>query len=95
MKRKRTHPRKFREGELYVVDYDDHYASERVYRQGEARDTRCTLRSVGWVCHEDRKVLVLEHQITTSDRDPTNKRVDVHGILKSAITHVQRLGKAR
>ena len=87
--------RRFKPGHLYVIDCDDHYSSTRVYRQGEARDTKCTLRSVGWVCHEDAKVLVLEHQITTSDHDPTNKRVDVHGIVKSAITHVQHLGKGK
>lgn len=92
MNRKRF---KFRKGYLYVVDYDDHYSSSKVYRKGEATDTTCELRSMGVFCHEDQRVVVLEHQVTVSDRDATNKRVDVHGIVKSCITGVQCLGKVR
>lgn len=85
---------RFQLGHLYSVDYDDHYRTEREYRETE-NATPCVLRQRGIAIKESAKMIVLEHNVHMTDEHSTNKRSDRHGIVKSCIIRVQHFGKER
>lgn len=84
---------KFRLGHLYVVDYDDHWSSEKAWRANELGKPM-VLRQRGLCTCITTRTVVIEHNTHLSD-GPGDARSDRHGILKLAIRHVQHLGKER
>ena len=83
-------PTKFKIGNVYSIEYDDHWHSERTYREDINDD--CRLRSRGVCIRITPKALILEHEIVASDTHRTNKRSNHHGIVRSAILKVQDFG---
>lgn len=92
MSQKRDRGTRFRLGNVYSIDYDDHWSSERTYRDS-VDDEPCRLRSIGRLIKETPRFVILEHQECLSDSHATNKRSDHHGIMKSCITRAQDFGK--
>jgi len=86
-------PITFRIGNVYTVEYDDHWHSERTYRDDV--DDDCRLRSRGLCIKITPKSIILEHEMVPSDRHPINKRSNHHGIRKVAILKAQDFGPER
>jgi len=86
--------RKFKVGHMYAIDYDDHYSTEKAYREEEDGGPM-KLRARGVVLLETAKTVVIEYSVHVSDRHASNKRSDRHGIVKSCIVKVQYFGPER
>ena len=84
---------RFKVGHVYIVDYDDHWSTEKQWRSHET-GAPMVLRQRGVCIVDTAKTVVLEHNTHMSD-EAGDARSDRHGILKFAIRRVQHLGKER
>lgn len=83
---------KFQTGHVYQVLYDDHWSSDRVYRDSIDNEA-CALKTTGVCIKETDLFVVLEHGVCESDSHATNKRSTHSGIIKSAIRRVTHYGR--